>query len=177
MNLKKTLKCLKILLIILCSLLFCSNAIASHITHKLLHPIRWTYVKNIDNILIESQIILNAEDTNYIIQNIHITYDSFTQFYKINECKKERLNIRIVDFTTMNSDLYFSSNNLLKDKVYLGRYFSSTNIIYIMPDALKDKFKYEFIHEIAHYLQDVCGMPVEEIGVHKYLEYLGDEYE
>lgn len=132
--------------------------------------INWETSFNIDHNINVKSINKLTKNQIRIVKSTFYTGRQLLQLIVNNDCEVG-LNIRIVkDHQELNNKLYFPNENTYADddKVIVGRYFSSTKTIYIVPvDNNKYYWKKNFTHELAHHYIETCGF-----DEHKLIKYI-----
>ena len=136
---------------IIISLIMIASSIC-YASHTLLIDIPWESNVKIQNMTIKSMFFLRSQKIRQI--SLIYSYSKHMFFNEFESMCDERnfadLEIRIIRPDILRNTDYFPTANRLD----FGRYFSSSNILYIIPDMFN---KPEYLaHELAHYFYDEC---------------------
>ena len=156
---------MKVLKLIILSLFISSTAYTADFFPRT--ETAWGDTAKVNNIIeIKSVYRIDNKDLKIIKRVFNITSNAFRQYYKvnINECDLEPLNMFILkSYKELDNKDYFPGEdeytNPNSQVVMFGRFFRSTNNLYVMPVNTRDFYwERSFAHELLHYFYDECGM-------------------
>lgn len=129
------------------------------IPHKLLTDIKWYDTKNIStcNISIRSIFYISWPTVQKIDYLYNLSRQAISEYERIDAkliCPLEPLEIRLVTSYILNNPKYFVRTQ--DNGTYKGRYFSTTNTLYLS-EPFDNK---TLVHEFYHFFVDSCNLNI-----------------